>query len=301
MNLFSILAESTVSETGISTEPVDIQEKIEEAGTFFGDLWDYFVAYIPTLISAILIFIVGFILSKLIIALMKKGLNRSFVDKTVTRFIYSVVRIALYVVLATVVLAILGVPMTSIVTVIGTAGVAIGLALQSSLSNVAGGFMILFNKPFRIGDYIMADGVEGTVEVINIWYTQLLTIDNKTVFIPNGQLIDSKITNFTVAKTRRVDMVFSISYNDDFRKAISVLQEVADSHEKVLKDPEPVIRMLSQNESTIDLAFRVWVNSSDYWDVYFDMNEIVKEKFDENGIVIPFKQVDVHIVDNNKE
>lgn len=294
-DLLLLLSENVSQTAGASTNPSDVKEKLENAETFFAGLINGFMTYIPTLIAAVVILIVGLILSKLIIKLMKKGMKHTVIDKTVSRFAYSLVKIVLYVLLAIVVLSVLGVPMTSIIAVVGTAGVAIGLALQSSLSNVAGGFTILMNKPFKIGDYILADGVEGTVEVINIWYTQILTVDNKTVFIPNGQLADSKITNFTTCKTRRVDMVFNISYDADFRKAFAILQEIADVHEKIMKDPEPVIRMLAQSESSIDIAFRVWVNTEDYWSVYFDVNEAVKESFDKNGIEIPFKQVDVHM------
>lgn len=286
---------ATSAPADIIPEVEDLGERIEEASSFFSKLWNGFVAYIPTLIAAVVIFILGYILSKIIIAIMKKGMNRKTIDVTVSHFVFSLVKIVIYVLLAATVLTVLGVPITSIIAVMGTAGVAIGLALQDSLSNVAGGFTILFNKPFKIGDYIQTDGVEGTVEVINIWYTQILTFDKKTIFIPNGQLVDSKITNFTTSPTRRVDMVFSISYDADYKKAISVLKGIADNHPLVLKDPEPLIRLTAQSESSIDLAFRVWVNNSDYWTVFFDMNEAVKDRFDEEGIEIPYKQLDVHI------
>lgn len=295
INLLKLCEASTDASLPEIPEPQDLGEKIEQAGSFFSSLWNGFVAYIPTLIAAVVVFVIGYIISKLILAIMKKGMNRKTVDKTVSRFIYSVVKIVLYVLVAATVLSLLGVPMTSIVAVMGTAGVAIGLALQSSLSNVAGGFTILFNKPFKIGDYVFADGVEGTVEVINIWYTQLLTIDNKTIFIPNGQLVNSKITNFSKCKNRRVDITFSISYEADYKKAISVLREIAENHPLVLKDPAPFARMSAQGQSSIDIAFRVWVNNADYWDVFFDMNETVKERFDAEGIEIPYNQLDVHI------
>ncbi len=285
-------AESTTSEVFV---PLDAQQQLERAESFFSNLWDGFVAYIPTIVTAIIIFVAGFLLSKLIIKLMQKGMKRNVIDKTVSRFMYSLVRIVLYVLLATVVLAVLGVPMSSIVAVVGTAGVAIGLALQNSLSNAAGGFNILFTKPFKIGDFICAEDEEGTVEAINIWFTQILTIDNKTVFIPNGQLVSSKIINYTACDKRRVDMIFQISYDADFTKARDVLRSITDAHPKILSEPKTDIRMYSHSDSAIEIVCRPWVNTGDYWDVYFDLNEQVKEAFDENGIEIPYNQLDVHV------
>lgn len=285
-------AESTTSEVFV---PLDAQQQLERAESFFSNLWDGFVAYIPTLITAVIIFVAGFLLSKLIIKLMQKGMKRNVIDKTVSRFMYSLVRIVLYVLLATVVLAVLGVPMSSIVAVVGTAGVAIGLALQNSLSNAAGGFNILFTKPFKIGDFIRAEDEEGTVEAINIWFTKILTIDNKTVFIPNGQLVSSKIINYTACDKRRVDMIFQISYDADFNKAREVLRSITDSHPKILDEPKTDIRMYSHSDSAIEIVCRPWVKTGDYWEVYFDLNEQVKAAFDKNGIEIPYNQLDVHV------
>lgn len=178
---------------GTSTDPLEnAQEQIKEAETFFGQMWDAFVGYLPTLIAAVIILIVGMVISKLVLKMMNKGMKHDVIDKTISRFVYSVVRILLYALLATIVLAVLGVPMTSIIAVIGTAGVAIGLALQDSLSNIAGGFSIMLTKPFKIGDYIKVDDVEGTVEAINMWYTELHSYDNKAIFYPNGQITSKR-------------------------------------------------------------------------------------------------------------
>ena len=297
--MLNILTESVQSATESTTSevfvPLDAQQQLERAESFFSNLWDGFIAYIPTLITAVIIFVAGLLLSKLIIKLMQKGMKRNVIDKTVSRFMYSLVRIVLYVLLATVVLAVLGVPMSSIVAVVGTAGVAIGLALQNSLSNAAGGFNILFTKPFKIGDFIRAEEEEGTVEAINIWFTKILTIDNKTVFIPNGQLVSSKIINYTACDKRRVDMIFQISYDADFNKARDVLRSITDSHPKILDEPKTDIRMYSHSDSAIEIACRPWVKTGDYWEVYFDLNEQVKEAFDKNGIEIPYNQLDVHV------
>lgn len=262
---------------------------------FFTTIGDNFVAAIPSIITAAILLIIGIVLSKLILFIMNKGMERSHIDKTVTRFSYSLVKIILYVLVATIVLAVLGIPMSSIIAVIGTAGVTVGLALKDSLSNIAGGFTILITKPFAIGDYILTEGAEGTVELISIWYTKLLTNDNKTVFIPNGQIISSKITNYTMQKTRRVDITFQISYDNDFRMAEGIIRDILDRHEKVLKDKEYTVRLSSQSESSLDIVCKAWVMKDDYWDVYYDVLAQVKDAFDENGIEIPYRQLDVHM------
>ncbi len=274
---------------------VNAEEQLHEAQKFAQTLWEGFLAYLPTLIAAVIILIVGYLLSKLILKMMKKGMKRSVVDLTVSKFVYSLVKIIIYVLLLTIVLAVLGVPMTSIIAVIGTAGVAIGLALQDSLSNIAGGFNILIAKPFKVGDYIDTCGAEGTVEAISIWYTQLLTFDNKSVFIPNGEVIKNKVMNYTYNKTRRVDLVFSVSYKADIEKAIQVLENVVKAHPKVLAQPEPLIKALSLGESAVEIACRPWTNTEDYWDVYFDLTLQAKNALEENGIEIPYNQLDVHI------
>lgn len=262
---------------------------------FFTTIGDNFVAAIPSIITAVILLIIGIVLSKLILFIMNKGMEKSHIDKTVTRFSYSLVKIILYVLVATIVLAVLGIPMSSIIAVIGTAGVTVGLALKDSLSNIAGGFTILITKPFAIGDYILTEGAEGTVELISIWYTKLLTNDNKTVFIPNGQIISSKITNYTMQKTRRVDITFQISYDNDFRTAEGIIKDILDRHEKVLKDKEYMVRLSSQSESSLDIICKAWVMKDDYWDVYYDVLAQVKDAFDENGIEIPYRQLDVHM------
>jgi len=264
-------------------------------GDFFGTLGKNFVDAIPSIITAVIILIVGLVISKLILRLMKKGFEKGYIDKTVSRFSYSLVKILLYVLVATIVLAVLGVPMSSMIAVIGTAGVTIGLALKDSLSNVAGGFNILITKPFVIGDYVMIDSAEGTVELISIWYTRILTPDNKTIFIPNGQIVASKIINYTLKKTRRVDMTFQISYDNDYKKAEQIITDIISRHKKVLKEPEATVRLFSQSESSLDIVCKPWVNSDDYWDVYYDITAQVKDAFDENGIEIPYRQLDIHM------
>lgn len=271
------------------------EEQIQQAGKFSEQLLNGFLAYLPSLIAAVVILVVGLLLSKLILALMSKGMKRAAADLTVSKFMHSLVKIALYILTATIVLAILGVPMTSIIAVIGTAGVAIGLALQDSLSNVAGGFNILLTKPFRVGDYIEANGTEGTVEMISIWYTLLMTYDNKAVFIPNGEIVKSRVTNYTYNKQRRIDLTFSVSYKADIDKAVEVLKKTAAANPKILSDPPTDVCVSALGESAVEIACRPWVKTEDYWQVYFDLTLSVKKALDENGIEIPYNQLDVHI------
>lgn len=286
----SILIKHLSEVTPIVGESTDISLR-----DFFDTIGSNFVAAIPSIIMAVILLIIGLLLSKLILCIMSKGMEKSRIDKTVSRFSYSLVKIILYVLVATIVLAVLGIPMSSIIAVIGTAGVTIGLALKDSLSNIAGGFTILITKPFAVGDYILTESAEGTVELISIWYTKLLTSDNKTIFIPNGQITASTITNYTMQKTRRVDITFQISYDNDFRVAEGLIRDILDRHEKVLKDSEPTVRLFSQSESSLDIVCKAWVAKDDYWDVYYDVLAQVKDAFDENGIEIPYRQLDVHM------
>ena len=184
--------------------------------------------------------------------------------------------------------------MTSIIAIIGAAGLAVGLALQSSLSNLAGGFIILFSKPFQVGDYVEYGGVSGTVSAISILYTRLLTIDNKAIYIPNGQISNSTLVNYTEEPKRRLDLVFSISYDDDFKKAKKILAEIISSKPTALNEPDPpAIRVTEHAASSINIIVKIWVKSEDYWNLYYDLHEEVKTRFDEEGISIPYNQLDV--------
>ena len=263
LNLISTAAataEAATHEATINDAVHDLVEHPEETvsklSEFFQNMWDAIVSAVPTIILAIIVLIVGLIVCKLVLKLISKGLDRTRLDLTVTNFTKQCCKIVLYVLLITVVLSTLGIPATSIVTVIGTAGVAIGLALQNSLSNVAGGIMLMINKPFKIGDYISVAGVSGTVRQITILYTRLDSDSNQAIFIPNGQVSGATVTNNNSNGIRRVDMVFSISYDDDFEKAQQVIFEVLKRNEKILKDPAPIVRMLEHAASSINLAVR---------------------------------------------
>lgn len=247
------------------------------------------------LLYALIVFIVGRILIKWITKLMKKSKFAQKHDATVVRFLQNFVGIALHVVLIVTIIGILGVPLASVVTVIASAGVAIGLALQGALSNVAGGIMILLFRPFRLGDFVDTAGHSGTVTDIGIFYTVLTTGDNKVVTIPNGTIMGDSVINYSVKDTRRVDFVFNVAYGTDVAKVRSILLEEAEKHELVLKDPAPFCRLSKQSESSLDFTMRVWVESKNYWTVNFDILEAVTNRFTAEGIEIPFNQLDVHI------
>lgn len=272
------------------------EEALDKIGGFFSDLLDGIVHAIPTILFAIVILIVGLVACKFALWLISKGLDKSKVDLTAAKFLKQCIKIVLYVILLIVVLSMLGIPTTSVITVIGTAGVAIGLALQDSLSNVAGGFILMITKPFKIGDYIIVNGVEGVVAQISILHTRLDSVSNQAIFIPNGQAVNATVVNNSTNDTRRVDLKFSISYEDDYEKARDILRQVLESNPKVLKDPEPTVRMLEHGASAVVIATRPWCKTADYWDVYFETTEAVRTAFIENNISIPFDQLDVHVV-----
>ncbi len=247
------------------------------------------------LIIAIVVLIIGF---KLIDLLGKKFKNTKFYDKldpTARTFFRSFLTIALKIVLVIAAALIIGVPMASMVAVIGSAGLAIGLALQGSLSNIAGGFIILVFKPFKVGDFIETADAMGTVEAINIFYTKILTVDNKVIQIPNSVISNQKLTDYSTKDMRRVDLTISASYDNDVEQVKSVLLAVAEKTDKAVLDPAPQARVVEHGSNSIGFVFRVWCKTDDYWDVYFNLLEGVKKAFDENGIKIPYQQIDVHV------
>lgn len=265
---------------------------------FTENLSEKILYYLPTLFWAIVIFIVGSILNKIVMNVFAKGVEKSKLDQTVRKFLVSVIKILITALTLIIVLTVLGIPMTSIITVLGTAGVAVGLALKDSLSNVAGGVILLINRTIKVGDYVQIDSYEGTVDEISILYTKLTTGDNKDVFIPNGVIATSPFINFSSEGKRRVDQIFCISYDNDYKKAIEVIRNVIDEHKLILKNEDIFVRLSELAASSMDIKVRVWTKNSDYWTVYFDLLEQVKNKFDEEGISVPYNQLDVHVIDN---
>ena len=226
----------------------------------------------------------------------KKVAENKKIDKTIYKTVSYVVKVALKVLVVIALIGYVGIDTSAITALIASLGVGVGLAINGTLSNFAGGVLILITRPFKDDDYIQACGYEGTVEDIRICHTRLRTTDNKVVYLPNGNLSTSQIVNFSEKDLRRVDLKFSISYSDDFEKAKAVISDVCAKNELILKDPEPSIRVSAQSASSIDISTKVWCKNADYWTVNFDMLENVKKAFDENSITIPFNQLDVHVV-----
>ncbi len=262
------------------------------------DLIEFASNALPTILTAIIVLVVGIILLKLILKISKKAMLKTKLDLTIQSFVKSLLKVVLYIVLAVAVLTTLNVDMSSIIAIIGAAGLSIGLALQSSMANLAGGFLILFSKPFKVGDYIELGSDSGTVDRITILHTRLLTIDNKVIYIPNGQISTSSLTNYTDETTRRLDAVYSISYDDDFEKAKEILNNIVNNHPMAFKDPEPIVRVIEHAASSINITVRTWVKTEDYFSLLFDLNEQVLKEFNKEGISIPFDQLDVNIVKN---
>ena len=268
---------------------------MEFLNTFLHKLVDWITTYAGKFIAALLVLIIGSIIIKCVVKAMRKRKLKKHEDATLNNFLTNLVKIGLNVVLVVTVIAILGVPTASVITVIASCGVAVGLAMQGSLSNLAGGIMLLIFRPFKLGDFIDADGFSGSVVDIGIFYTTLKTGDNKSITIPNGSLMNSNVTNFSVHDTRRVDFTFSVAYGTDVEKVKAILLEEAGKHEMTFKDPAPFCRLSKQNANGLDFVLRVWVKSSDYWTVNFDLLETINNRFASEGIEIPFSQLDVHV------
>ena len=246
------------------------------------------------LIIALLILVIGFKLVKILEKSLKKEHKLSKIDASVKTFVISITTISLKVLLFIIAASIVGIPTTSFITILGSAGVAIGLALQGGLSNLAGGLMILIYKPFKVGDYIESNGKEGNVTSITMFYTSLTTLDNKVVQIPNGTLSNNTIVNYSAYPERRLDLQFNVSYDTKIDKVKKVINEVIDKSEYALKDRNNIIRLCKHSDSSLTYAVYVWIKKEDYWNAYFELNENIKEAFDKNNIEIPFPQLDIH-------
>ncbi len=251
--------------------------------------------YGPKFVLALVVLVVGFWIIKKVVALLGKGMEKNKVELTLKRFLESLVRIILKALLLISVASMIGIETTSFIAILGAAGLAIGLALQGSLANFAGGVLLLMFRPYKAGDFIETCGHMGTVNSIQIFTTILKTPDNKTIIIPNGPIANGSIVNFSTEATRRVDMEFGIGYDDDIDKAKSVLNRLIEADGRILQDPAPAVILGTLGASSVDFKMRVWVNAADYWGVFFDMQENVKKSFDAEGISIPFPQQDVHL------
>lgn len=256
---------------------------------------EYILPWSINIGTSIVIFLVGRWLIKLIAKLLAKGLHKTSMDNMLIGFIGSVVSILLTLVVIVAALGQLGVDTTSLIALVGAAGLAIGLALQDSLKNFAAGVLLIFFRPFREGDFVEVAGISGVAEVITIFNTVMRTGDNREVIVPNGAIYSGIITNFNSRSTRRIDMVFGIGYDDDLLKAKQILTDVIESDERVLAEPAPVVAVSELADSSVNFVVRPWVNTADYWNVRWALTEAVKLRFDQEGISIPFPQMDLHV------
>lgn len=266
-------------------ESIDIQRLTDE----------YAIPWGIDLGLAIVIFIAGRLISKWIVSIVKKVLKRSGMDSILINFVSSILNALLLLVVIIAALNQLGVNTTSLIALIGAAGLAVGLALQNSLQNFAAGVMLIIFRPFTDGDFVEAAGTAGVVEKIGIFSTTMRTGDNREVIVPNSAIYGSNIVNFSARDTRRIDMTFGIGYEDDIKKARDIMRAIVTADERILDDPETVIAVSELADSSVNFIVRPWVNSSDYWPVYWDLNEKIKIAFDDNGISIPYPQMDMHM------
>ncbi|HGM1421163.1 TPA: mechanosensitive ion channel family protein [Clostridioides difficile] len=252
------------------------------------------------LIIGILILSIGFKIIKKFVNHVMLVLSKRDIDLTLRRFLKSLLLSVLKVAVIIIVLEYWGMSLSSFAAVIASAGVAIGLALQGSLSNFAGGFIILLIRPFKVGDYVEAAGHGGTVEQIGLFYTQLVTPDNKQILIPNGSVSNDSLINYSAKNTRRVDLTFSVGYEDDILHVRRVLKDIVNNHKLIINEPEPFIGVVEHGDNAIKFATRVWCKTEDYWTIYLDLLEEVKVRFDEEGITILYPKMDLTVKELNK-
>ena len=274
---------------------------MEEITKLFQENHEVLLGYLLQIVAAIVIFYIGRFVAKGVRRFLDKSLLSRGVDKAVVSFVTSIVYVVILIATALMALSQIGVQTTSFIAILGAAGLAIGLALQGSLANFASGILIILFRPFKSGDFIDAGGITGTVDKIEIFQTIMKTPDNKLVIVPNAQVTGSAITNYSAEPIRRVDLLIGISYDADLRKAKQILTDIIKQDPRILPDPAPVIAVAALADSSVNIHVRPWVNSADYWGVYWDTLEKVKLTFDEQGIGIPFPQMDVHIKQDKQE
>lgn len=283
--LLSSLLNGTFLSAG--SKGVDVEQLLSK-------LLDWGIEVGKDLLGAIIIYIVGRFIIKQVGRLLARILEKRKLEISVQTFLRSLVSILLNLILAFAIVSRLGVETTSFAALLASAGVAIGMALSGNLSNFAGGLIILVFKPFKVGDYIEGQNANGTVREIQIFHTILTTVDNKVIYVPNGALSSNAITNYSKQETRRAEWVFGVEYGEDFEKVKAVLQRIIDADPRILKDPASMIALGALSASSVDIKVRAWAKTADYWDVYFDMNKIVYDTFNKEGIGFPFPQLTVH-------
>lgn len=277
----------------------NIDQKVEHLSTkaeHYSDLaLNFATEYGLKLLGAIAIFLIGKWIANQFLKLMRRGMKRAQVDATLISFSSNVINVALIAVIVIAAASNLGINTSSFIAIFGAAGLAIGLALKDTLANVGAAVLIIFFRPFKVGDYIEASGVQGTVHAMNLFSTTLMTVDNRSIIIPNGTLISGNIINYTGNVNRRIDMIFAIDYKDDLKLSKKVIMDVLNAHPEVLKDPLPVVVVGALGDNSVQLYARPWVPAELYWDTRFQIIEEVKLAFDKNNISIPFPQMDLHV------
>jgi len=271
---------------------------MENAEAILAQIQELLAVYGLRVLAALAILFFGRIAAKWMRKIVVKMMTKGQADPMIISFVGSIVYVALMVFVALAALGQLGIQTTSFIAILGAAGLAIGLALQGSLSNFAAGFLLIMFRPFKVGDFIEAAGVSGVVEAIHIFTTTMRTGDNKTVIVPNSKLLDDNIVNYSAKETRRVDLTVGVSYDADLVQVKSILADIASKDDRVKTDPEPTIAVSELADNSVNLVVRLWTNTGDYWGVYFDTTEAVKLRMDEAGIGIPYPQRDVHVYEH---
>jgi small conductance mechanosensitive channel len=256
----------------------------------------YVSLYGIKIIASIIIFIIGKWIVKALTKFVTRLMSKANVDETLSHFVANITYTVLLIFVVLAALNNLGINTTSFVAILGAAGLAVGLALQGSLANLGAGVLLIIFRPFKKGDFVDAGGAMGTVQEISIFNTTLTSPDNRVIIVPNSNIIGGNITNFSGKETRRIDLVFGVGYSDDLKLVKQELIDIVSNHEKILKDPAPTVAVSELADSSVNFVVRPWVKSSDYWDLYFELHETVKTRFDEKGISIPFPQRDVHMI-----
>lgn len=279
------------------TSMESVEETLTMAQKWLEETSNWLWAILPNIISAVIIFIAGWWLTKLICKVFVKAMKKGKADLTVISFLASIINAALKLLVIICVLSTIGVDVTTLIAAIGAATVTVGLALKDSLSNVASGTLIILNKKFKTGDYIESDGLQGEVVKIEMMYTTLRTYDNKEIMIPNSKLTSNNITNYFVREQRRVDLVIPIGYNEDVEEARKVIMKIIHTDSRVIQEQNNKVMIQQFGESSVDLCVWIWCRSEDYWNVKADIQEKIKSEFERNNITIPFNQLDVHLID----
>lgn len=310
-DIFLTQADTTVSDTVkevgekmVSINPKSPQEIVSQSISWFDSAMNWLttngLSFCVSLMGALAFLFIGFWVSKLIVKALRKMMVRKNSDPGLISFVSSLANIALKIMIIISVMGMVGIQMTSFIAVLGAAGIAIGMALQGTLSNFASGVMILIFKPYKVDDYIEAQGVAGVVKEIQIFNTIITTVDNKTIIVPNSALATNLLTNYSKQDKRRVDWTVGVTYGTDFKVARDSIMRILEADSRILKDPAPFISIIELADSSVNIVVRVWVNTPDYWDVFFDFNNKVYATFNEEGIEFPFPQMDVHLKNNNE-